>query len=76
MGFVAGKRVGNAVRRNRAKRRMRAAMEQASPTAGKGYIVIAGPEVVEVEFRRVVGWLRATVEDDLPEERSAERGRK
>ncbi|NIP94599.1 MAG: ribonuclease P protein component, partial [Akkermansiaceae bacterium] len=48
-----GKRVGNAVRRNRAKRRLRAAMERVAPTAGTAYIVIAGPEVVQVEFRRL-----------------------
>lgn len=68
IGFVAGKRVGNAVRRNRAKRRLRAAMEQLSPTAGNVYIVIAGPGVVEVDFLRLVGWLKAVVEDDPPGE--------
>jgi hypothetical protein len=43
-------------------------MERVSPTAGNAYIVIAGPGAVDVDFRRLVGWLKAAVEDDPPGE--------
>lgn len=57
VGFVAGRRVGNAVRRNRAKRRLRAAMEQLPLAPATAYLVIAGSETVDVEFRRLVVWV-------------------
>ena len=41
VAFVAGRKVGSAVPRNRAKRRMRAAMNQVALTPGHDYIVIA-----------------------------------
>ena len=59
VGIVAGRRLGTAVRRNRAKRRLRAAMERVVCAPGTAYVVIAGPEVIDAEFDRVVGWLRA-----------------
>jgi ribonuclease P protein component len=59
VGIVAGKRVGNAVRRNRAKRRLRAAMGHVVLNDGMAYIVIAGPAVPDVEFRRLGEWLAA-----------------
>lgn len=62
VGFVAGKRVGNAVRRNRAKRRLRAAVRRVALDTGTAYIVIAGPDVPDVEYRRLVGWLEAAID--------------
>ena len=76
VGFVAGKRVGNAVRRNRAKRRLRAAMERVTVADAMAYIVIAGPAVVDVDFRRLVGWLQDAVEGDLPAEGEQHDGRR
>ena len=61
VGFVAGKRVGNAVRRNRSKRRLRAAMEQLRLAPDTMYLVIAGPETADAEFRRLVTWLGEAV---------------
>ena len=43
MGYTASKRVGNAVTRNRAKRRMRAAVAEILPsygTSGTDYVLI------------------------------------
>ncbi len=57
VGFVAGKRVGNAVRRNRAKRRLRAAASQVSLPRGTAMIVVALPGVDGAAFPELVGWL-------------------
>ena len=62
MAFVAGRRVGTAVRRNRAKRRLRAAAARADPAGGRDYIVVAGPSVLVAPFGELVGWLSAAVE--------------
>ena len=62
IGVVAGKRVGNAVRRNRAKRRLRAALCGVALTEGTAYIVIAGHDVPDVEYRRLELWLTAALE--------------
>jgi ribonuclease P protein component len=52
VGFSVSKRVGNAVRRNRAKRRMRAAFTPLLPhlPGGQNVIFIAKPDVVDAPF--------------------------
>ena len=57
VGFVAGKRVGNAVRRNRAKRRLRAAASHVALPSGSAMIVVALPGVNRAAFPALVGWL-------------------
>lgn len=54
IGIVAGKKVGNAVNRNRAKRRLREAAHLATLRPQTDYILIAGPESIEIEFRDLV----------------------
>ncbi len=52
-GITASKKVGNAVKRNRAKRRLRAALLQTLPkyaVLGQDYVAIARPQTC------VVGW--------------------
>ena len=57
VGLVAGKRTGNAVQRNRAKRRIRQAVRQADIPAGD-YVVMAGPGTASVNFSELVSWIR------------------
>ena len=55
IGFSVSKRVGNAVQRNRAKRRMRAALTPMVTTLLGGYnvIFVAKPEVLEAPFGEI-----------------------
>jgi ribonuclease P protein component len=54
IGIVAGKKVGNAVNRNRAKRRLREAASRAHLRSQTDYILIAGPDCNEIESRDLV----------------------
>ncbi len=58
-GLVAGKRIGNAVQRNRIKRRLRAAVAYAPIEAGFDYVLIPTAEVATVGFSRLVEWVTA-----------------
>lgn len=52
-GFVVGKRLGTAVRRNRAKRRVREAVRLLLPKIIPGYdivFVVRGPEILSAPF--------------------------
>jgi ribonuclease P protein component len=57
VGFVAGKKVGNAVARNRAKRRLREAARRVQLSPATTYVVIADRDVVDAPFTSVVTWL-------------------
>ncbi len=57
VGIVAGRAVGAAVARNRAKRRIRGALDRVPLRSEEDYVVIASPEVNDVEFHRLVEWL-------------------
>lgn len=56
-GLVAGKRIGNAVQRNRIKRRLRAALAAAPLEPGFDYVLIPNPDVGKVGFDRLVEWI-------------------
>jgi ribonuclease P protein component len=58
---VAGRAVGNAVARNRAKRRLREAVSLAPIRDGHDYVVIAGAGVDRVPFDDLVAWVRSAV---------------
>jgi ribonuclease P protein component len=62
VGFTASKRVGNAVARNRAKRRLRAVAEQVltgEVEAGNDFVLIARVATVDRDYQALVGDLVA-----------------
>ncbi|GMQ85483.1 MAG: hypothetical protein BMS9Abin07_1049 [Acidimicrobiia bacterium] len=61
VGIVAGRGVGNAVCRNRAKRRLREALAVVGLRPSTAYVVIASPEVVAMPFDRLVSRLGEAV---------------
>ena len=64
VAFVAGRMVGSAVRRNRAKRRLREAVRQVPLRNGCDYVVIASAIVVDVPFETLVAWARAATSEE------------
>jgi len=61
VGIVVGRKVGNAVRRNRVKRRIREAASRVSLRGGTAYVVVASPEAADVGFGDMVEWLTEAV---------------
>jgi ribonuclease P protein component len=65
VGVVAGKRVGNAVKRNRAKRRLRAAIHAANLRQNTAYVVVASSGVLDASFVELTNWLDKAVVDTV-----------
>ncbi|MEK7252488.1 MAG: ribonuclease P protein component [Actinomycetota bacterium] len=61
VAFVAGRATGTAVRRNRAKRRLREALRRVPLGEGRDYVVIADGSVVDAPFETVVSWARTAL---------------
>jgi ribonuclease P protein component len=62
VGFTASRKVGNAVRRNRARRRLRAVAEQVLPAhaeRGHDFVLIARAATVDRAFDALIGDLIA-----------------
>jgi ribonuclease P protein component len=63
---VAGaKKVGGAVQRNRAKRRLREALESVPLRSGHDYVIIASKRVLTAPFDDVEEWLRRAVDEEI-----------
>lgn len=56
-GLIVSKSVGNAVKRNRAKRRLRHTVYAAALQPGMDYVIIARKSVLDVSFETLQGWL-------------------
>ena len=63
VGLVVSKGSGNAVTRNRIKRRLRHAVGELGLQPGMNYVIIANNQVATIPYARVVEWLRLAVED-------------
>jgi ribonuclease P protein component len=63
VGVVAGRVVGGAVARNRAKRRLREAISRAPIRADRDYVVTCRRAVLEVPFEDLVGWVVRAVQE-------------
>lgn len=61
VGIVAGKGVGNAVQRNRAKRRLREAANGADLRPHTAYVVVASRGVLDASFGELVDWMSGAV---------------
>ncbi|MFP3881555.1 MAG: ribonuclease P protein component [Actinomycetota bacterium] len=57
VGLLVSRSCGSAVRRNRIKRRLRAAAEGAELQPGIDYVIIATSQVAEVPFDQLTSWL-------------------
>lgn len=56
-GLIVSRSVGNAVARNRAKRRLRHTVRDAQLQPGMDYVIIARKSVIDVSYDTLQGWL-------------------
>ena len=68
VGIVASRRVGNAVRRNRAKRRLREAMMRVDLEPSTAYVVVAPAGAVTMQFDELTRRLREAINRGETEE--------
>jgi ribonuclease P protein component len=64
IGFTASRKIGNAVARNRAKRRMRAAARERLPLSarpGHDYVLVARAGILTRDFKALLGDLMAAM---------------
>jgi len=57
VGIVASRKVGNAVERNTAKRRIREALMNVDLQMNTAYVVVCSPAVVATDLRCLERWL-------------------
>ncbi len=62
LGFVVSKRLGNAVTRNRIKRRLRHAVMSQELQPGNDYVIIAKKQIVEAGYPTLLDWLTKAFE--------------
>lgn len=63
VAFVASRKVGGAVARNRAKRRMRGAFASVVPNEAVDVVYTAGFSVLSAPFDQLVAWMKEANRD-------------
>lgn len=63
LGLVVSRGSGNAVKRNRIKRRLRHATAELQLQPGMDYVIIANGQVAEVSYAQIQGWLKRAIEE-------------
>lgn len=63
LGLVVSRRCGNAVTRNRIKRRLRHAAGALRIQPGSDYVIIASGRVAEAPYSEIEDWLRLALEE-------------
>ena len=66
IGLVAGRQVGGAVVRNRAKRRVRAVLRELHLAKATDYVFIVTTAVATVPFPKLSKWIRSAVSATSP----------
>ena len=62
LGFVVSKRLGNAVERNRIRRRLRHAVKSQDLQPGNDYVIIAKKQIAEASHQMLLDWIAMGVE--------------
>ena len=62
VGVVAGRKVGSAVARNRAKRRLREAASRSKLRPDRVYVFIADEEILTAKFSQILQWVNEAVD--------------
>jgi ribonuclease P protein component len=63
VGLVVSKGTGNAVTRNRVKRRLRHGLRAVELKPGTDYVIIGSSQVADAPQPRLMGWLTRALED-------------
>ena len=63
LGLIVSKSAGNAVTRNRIKRRLRHTARRMQLQPGNDYVIIANSQVAEAPQQTLEGWLRRALEE-------------
>lgn len=72
VGLTVSKNIGNAVARNRVKRRLRHTVRDVQLQPAMDYVIIARKSIVDASYPTLVGWLSRAHEELAPQQRSSE----